>query len=136
MSLAAFKDRVLLTLIEDRNKADMTETIWVALIGLVAALGAPWMNALAKRWLESRKGKKAPARPNVHQAVSNPFERLISKLIAGPFYAIAIWMFLIAPGEFSDGRPFKGVAFLIISAIFVVVAHYTSEWLTGPPQSK
>jgi len=45
-------------------------------------------------------------------------------------------MFLIAPGMFADGMPYKGVGFLIISAIFVLAAHYADDLITGPPQSK
>ena|SRR3990172_8594327 len=114
----------------------MTETIWIALIGAVAALGTPWMNALAKRWLESRKGKRVRGRQNVTQQRSTSIERAISKILAAPLYAIAIWMFLISPSMFADGKPFHGVMFLIIAAIFVLAAHYTNEWITGPPQSK
>ena len=114
----------------------MTETIWIALIGAVAALGTPWMNALAKRWLESRKGKKDRARQIVIRQSSTSGARAISKVLTFPLYAIAIWMFLIAPEMFADGMPYKGVGFLIISAIFVLAAHYADDLITGPPPSK
>lgn len=114
----------------------MTENIWIAKTGLATGLGVPWMNALAKLWLESRKGKKSPPKQTVTQQSSTSAERAISKLLTAPLYAIAIWMFLIAPGQFADGHVLRGITFLIISSIFVIAAHFTGEWLTGTSKSK
>jgi hypothetical protein len=117
----------------------VSDIVLVALIGAVAALGTPWMNALATRWVESNKRKKPakqqPRQQAQPQTPKSSFERAVAAVLSMPLYAIAIWMFLISPGEFSDHRPLNGIMFLIISVIFAVAAHYTSEWLTRPPQS-
>jgi hypothetical protein len=113
----------------------MNDAIWIALIGAVAALGTPWMNALAKRWQGSNvKGKKTSKKQTTNQGTSSSIDGVIAKIVAFPFYAIAGWMFLIALPTFHDEGPLKGILFLVLAIIFVLVAHFSYEWISRPPQ--
>ena len=119
----------------------MADIVIAAMIAAVAALGAPWMNALATRWLESkRQGKKQSRTPSLTQPPnsSSNLISLIAMLAAAPSYAMAGWAFLVSPSLFHDEGILRGLLAVLFAFVFVIIGYYSREWIlksAPPPQS-